>query len=43
MANNNRDNSNGNGNGSGKVTKADLIWTAIMVITILFAAGAGYL
>ena len=37
MANNQRD----NGNGNGKVTKADLIWTAVMVITILFAAGSG--
>lgn len=27
----------------GKVTKADLIWSAIMVITILFAAGSGLL
>lgn len=27
----------------GRVTKADLIWSAIMVITILYAAGSGML
>ena len=31
------------GNGNGKVTKADLIWSAVMVIAILFAAGSGWL
>ena len=29
--------------GPGKVTKADLIWTAIMVIAIFYAAGSGLL
>lgn len=27
----------------GKVTKADLIWSALMVITIFYAAGSGLL
>lgn len=30
-------------NSIGKVTKADLIWSAIMVITIFYAAGSGLL
>lgn len=31
------------GNGGVGVTKADLIWSALMVIMILYAAGSGML
>lgn len=27
----------------GKVTKADLIWTAVMIIALLYLAGSGLL
>ena len=44
MSNNShRDNDGDNSSGPGKVTKADLIWTAIIVIAILFGAGSGLL
>lgn len=29
--------------GSGRITKADLIWSAVFVVMIFFAAGKGWM